>query len=133
MLLRIVPPTLELAVPAEGSVAVAAPEGDLRAYLTSLRRIRARAPDRIHPGHGPVIDDPRATCERLLRHRLDRERRVLAAIREGNDTLDAVTDAAYEKDVSAVWEAAVATVEAHVEKLAVEGRVRRDGDRVRPT
>ncbi|MFC7235704.1 MBL fold metallo-hydrolase [Halosegnis marinus] len=122
----------DLAV-AEGSVAVAAPEGDLRAYLTSLRRVRTRSPDRIYPGHGPVIEDPRATCERLVRHRLDRERRVLAAIREGADTLDAVTEAAYEKDVSAVWEMAVATVAAHVEKLAVEGRVRRDGDRVRPT
>ncbi len=121
----------DLAV-AEGSVAVAAPEGDLRAYLTSLRRVRVRAPSRLLPGHGPPIDDPAATCERLLRHRLDREARVLAAVREGAETLDAVTDAAYEKDVSAVRELAVATVEAHVEKLVAEGRVRWDGERVQP-
>jgi len=121
----------DLAV-AEGSVAVAAPEGDLRAYLTSLRRVRARAPSRLLPGHGPPIEDPVATCERLLRHRLDREARVLAAVRDGACTLDAVTDTAYEKDVSDVRELAVATVEAHVEKLAAERRVRWDGERVRP-
>jgi ribonuclease/clavin/mitogillin len=121
----------DLAV-AEGSVAVAAPEGDLRAYLTALRRVRARGPPRLYPGHGPVIDDPATTCERLIRHRLDREARVLAAVRDGARTLDAVTDAAYEKDVSDVRELAVATVRAHVEKLATERRVRWDGERVRP-
>lgn len=123
--------TGDLAV-AEGSVVVGAPEGDLRAYLSSLRRVRARGPDALYPGHGAVIDDPRATCERLLRHRGERERRVLAAVRDGARTLDEVTDAAYEKDVSAVRSMAVATVRAHVEKLAVERRLRWDGERVRP-
>ena len=94
--------------------------------------VRALAPDRLFPGHGPVIDDPRATCARLLRHRLDRERRVLAAVEAGARTLAEVTEAAYEKDVSGVWAMAVGTVEAHVEKLAVESRVTWDGERVMP-
>ncbi|MFB6117098.1 MBL fold metallo-hydrolase [Halosegnis sp.] len=121
----------DLAV-ADGSVAVTAPEGDLRAYLTSLRRVRQFAPDQLYPGHGPVIEEPQATCERLLAHRRDREQRVLAAVEAGASTLDAVTDAAYEKDISAVRELAVGTVEAHLEKLAVEGRVMWDGRRVAP-
>ena len=116
----------------EGSVAVATPEGDMRAYCSSLRRVWARAPARIYPGHGPVIKEPRATCERLLGHRRTRERRILAVVTDGAYTLDAVTDGAYDKDISAVRELAVATVEAHVEKLAVEGRIRWDGERVRP-
>ena len=108
---------------AEGSVAVAAPEGDLRGYLVGLRRLHARAPPRLLPGHGPPIDDPRATCRRLLDHRLDRERRVLAAVRAGAADADAVVDAAYDKDLSGVEDLARATVAAHLEKLAVEGRV----------
>jgi glyoxylase-like metal-dependent hydrolase (beta-lactamase superfamily II) len=112
----------DLAV-AEGSVAVAAPEGEMRSYLVSLRRLRARAPDRLHPGHGPPIDDPRATLDRLLAHRRERERRVLAAVRDGATTPDAVVDAAYDADLSGVRELARATVLAHLEKLAVEGRV----------
>ena len=108
---------------AAGSVAVAAPDGDLRGYLVALRRLYARDPPRLLPGHGPVINDPRATCLRLLRHRRDRERRVVAAVRGGASDVDAVLDAAYDKDVSGVRDLARATVVAHLEKLAVEGRV----------
>ncbi|MFW5939833.1 MAG: MBL fold metallo-hydrolase [Halolamina sp.] len=121
----------DLAV-AAGSVVVGAPEGDLRAYLTSLRRLLARDPDRLLPGHGPAMvaedgDDgptPRESLERLIAHRLRRERTVLAAVRDGATDLDAVVDAAYEKDLSGVRDLARATVRAHLEKLAVEGRVR---------
>ena len=121
----------DLAV-AEGSVVVGAPEGDLRAYLTSLRRLYARAPDRLLPGHGPVVDDPRGTLYRLVDHRLDREARVLAAVERGAGTVSAITDAAYEKDVSHVRALAEATVRAHLEKLAAERRLRFDGERATP-
>lgn len=124
--------TGDLAV-AEGSVVVGAPEGDMRAYLGSLRRVWARNPRALFPGHGPVIEEPRATCERLITHRYEREACVLAAVQEGARTLEELTDAAYDKDVSAVRSLAVATVRAHVEKLAVEGRVRWDGRHATPT
>jgi glyoxylase-like metal-dependent hydrolase (beta-lactamase superfamily II) len=119
---------------AEGSVAVAAPEGDVRAYLTSLRRLHAREPSVLYPGHGPRIDDPRSTLERLVAHRLDREARVLAAVREGAADLDAVLAAAYDVDLTGVRDLARGTVRAHVEKLAHEGTVRwdPDGGTVRP-
>ncbi|RDZ43572.1 MBL fold hydrolase [Haloferax sp. Atlit-19N] len=113
----------DLAV-AEGSVVVGAPEGDVRAYLVALRRLHARGPERLLPGHGPEITDPRATLARLVAHRNDRERAVLDAVLAGNATPDAVTDAAYDKDVSAVRDLARATVVAHIEKLAAERRVR---------
>ena len=124
--------TGDLAV-AEGSVVVGAPEGDMRAYLSSLRRLHARDPDRLYPGHGPVIDDSRAVLGRLIEHRLDRERRVLAAVETGSTTVSEITDAAYEKDVSAVVDLARATVAAHLEKLEVEGAIQWDGERARPT
>ncbi|NHN42366.1 MBL fold metallo-hydrolase [Halorubellus sp. JP-L1] len=121
----------DLAV-AEGSVVVGHPEGDLRAYLTSLRRLHAQSPSVLHPGHGPAIESPREACERLLAHRLDRERRVLAAVRDGADTVAAVTDAAYDKDLAGVRDLAEATVHAHVQKLVHEGRVRWQDGRVHP-
>jgi glyoxylase-like metal-dependent hydrolase (beta-lactamase superfamily II) len=112
----------DLAV-AAGSVAVAAPEGDLSAYLASLERVRDAGYDRLLPGHGPAIDDPTAACDRLIEHRLARERDVVAAIDGGAGDLDAVVDGAYEKDLSGVRDLALATVAAHVEKLVAEGRV----------
>ena len=121
----------DLAV-AEGSVVVGWPEGDMRAYLASLRRVRGLAPDRLLPGHGPVIDDPPATCERLIRHRLDREARVRDAVRDDARDVADIVEAAYEKDLTGVRDLAAATVRAHLEKLAVEGRVRWNGDRAAP-
>jgi glyoxylase-like metal-dependent hydrolase (beta-lactamase superfamily II) len=121
----------DLAV-AAGSVVVGHPEGDLRAYLTALRRLHAMNPRVLHPGHGPTIDDPRETCERLVTHRLDRERAVLAAVHDGADTVPAITDHAYEKDVSDVRDLAEATVHAHVQKLVHEGRVRWTNGRITP-
>ncbi|WP_458206178.1 MBL fold metallo-hydrolase [Haladaptatus sp. NG-SE-30] len=119
-------------VVAEGSVVVAAGEGDLRAYLTSLRRLYARNPDTLYPGHGPVIDDPRKTIRRVIDHRLAREKQVRAAVRGGASTLAEITDATYEKDISSVREFAERTVAAHLEKLAVEGDVEWDGERAVP-
>jgi glyoxylase-like metal-dependent hydrolase (beta-lactamase superfamily II) len=118
----------DLAV-ADGSVAVTAPEGDMRAYLTALRRLYAQDPPLLCPGHGPPIRNPRETLSRLVFHRLDRERAVETAVRDGARTVDDVVDAAYEKDLTGVREMAARTVEAHLEKLAVEGRVEWDGER----
>jgi glyoxylase-like metal-dependent hydrolase (beta-lactamase superfamily II) len=109
---------------ATGSVAVAAPGGDLRAYLVSLRRLYARNPSRLYPGHGPVVDDVRGVLSRLVAHRHERERRVRAAVRRGASSLDEVVEAAYEKSLDGVFDLARATTAAHLEKLHVEGDVR---------
>lgn len=117
---------------ADGSVVVGAPDGDMRAYLSSLRRLRALDPPRLLPGHGPTIDDPEATLDRLIDHRLERERRVLDAVSEGARTLEAILQGAYDKDLTGVEDLARATVAAHLEKLDADGGLAWDGDRARP-
>jgi len=116
-----------------GSVVVGADEGDVRAYLSSLRRLYARNPDRLWPGHGPAIEAPRDEIERLIRHRLDREAKILSAVRDGETRLDGILDAAYDRDLSGVRDLARSTTAAHLEKLAAESKVEWDGDRARPT
>lgn len=115
-----------------GTVVVGHPQGDMRAYVGSLRRLHARDPAVLHPGHGDPIDDPHHTLRRLVDHRRDREARVLAAVRDGHETVAAITDAAYEKEISHVRDLAEATVRAHLRKLDCEGRVRWTGDTARP-
>jgi len=116
---------------ASGSVVIAH-DGDLRAYLTTLRRLLAHGFDRLHPGHGAVVEDPDATLRRLLRHRLSRDGDVLAAVEAGARTADDVVDAVYDPDIGDARPFARLTVEAHLRKLAVEGDVAWDGERVEP-
>jgi len=112
---------------ADGSVFVGAVDGDMRAYLGSLRRLATRDLDCLHPGHGPAVGAPTRRLRDLYAHRRDRERRVLAAVESGASTVDAILDRAYEKDLSGVRDLAGQTVRAHLDKLLVEGRVAWDG------
>jgi glyoxylase-like metal-dependent hydrolase (beta-lactamase superfamily II) len=115
------------AVLGEGSVFIAPDAGALVAYLDGLRRLRERRLDVLCPGHGPPVHDPRAKLDEYISHRLERERKVLAAIDAGARTRDEILDRAWDDvDLDAVpflRDAAGATLQAHLEKLADEGRL----------
>ena len=113
-------------VVAEGSVVVGGPDADMAAYLDSLRRIQERDPDVLYPGHGPVIDEPRAAIDRLLDHRAAREGAILDALAANAEDVEEIVDRAYETDLSGVSDLARQTTVAHIRKLAEEGRVRWD-------
>ncbi|MFC3478396.1 MBL fold metallo-hydrolase [Halobacterium litoreum] len=117
---------------AAGSVFVGATDGDLRAYLSSLRRVAVRDFERLHPGHGPPVDAPRERLYNLYFHRRDRDRRVLAAVEDGCATVSDILDHAYDKDLAGVRDLAGQTVRAHLDKLLVEGKVEWDGARAYP-
>lgn len=110
-----------------GSVFVAPGEGSLAAYLESLRRLRALDLEAICPGHGPFVNDPAAKLDEYIEHRLERERRIVAAIEGGAGTRDEVLERAWsDVDLDAapfLRDAARLTLEAHLEKLGAEGRL----------
>jgi glyoxylase-like metal-dependent hydrolase (beta-lactamase superfamily II) len=102
--------------------------GDLTAYLDSLARVAALAPLQVLPAHGPVIEDPLGLIERYSAHRASRERDVVAAIRGGADTVDAVLAAVYPTVRGPLRLVARETVQAHLNKLRREQRLSdRDG------
>jgi glyoxylase-like metal-dependent hydrolase (beta-lactamase superfamily II) len=111
----------------EGSVFIAPGEGSLSAYLDSLETLLALELDAICPGHGPVVGDPGGKLREYRDHRLERERKVLAALDAGARTRDELLDRAWsDADLSAaplLGIAAAATLAAHLEKLAEEGRL----------
>jgi glyoxylase-like metal-dependent hydrolase (beta-lactamase superfamily II) len=102
--------------------------GDLTAYLASLERIRALAPARLLPGHGPVVSDPIPLIDEYIAHRLDRERQILNAIEEGCRTLDAITQRVYGLIPAVITRAARDSAHAHLIKLAGEGRAVETGE-----
>ena len=111
------------AVLGAGSVFVAPGGGSLAAYLESLERLRALDLDVLCPGHGPFVHDPQAKLDEYVRHRLDRERRLLAALAAGARTREELLDAAWSEVPKDLRPAAAVTLEAHLEKLRDEGRL----------
>ena len=98
--------------------------GDLSAYLASLKRILALNPARMLPAHGAVIDDPARLLRDYISHRLEREEQVIAALRAGDQTPQAVVSRVYGGLKESLVPLAQESVIAHLLKLEREGRAR---------
>ncbi len=109
-------------------VILASHGGSLAEYLASLRRVQALAPARLLPAHGAVIDDPAAVIQRYLDHRAEREAQVVAGLRAGHRSIDALVAGIYRGLQPALVPMARESVLAHLIKLEHEGRARREGE-----
>jgi glyoxylase-like metal-dependent hydrolase (beta-lactamase superfamily II) len=109
-----------------GSTIVAFPDGRLADYVRSLRRLRELVDEenvtRILPGHGPVIEDPRAALDGYLAHREER----LAQVRQALDQLGAapahvepaeIVRLVYADTPQVLWPAAELSVRAQLDYL----------------
>ena len=95
--------------------------GDLRAYLESLRRIRALEPARLLPAHGPVVMETRTLLDAYIVHRGIRTEQIRMAIADGQVTVDAIVSRLYPGLSDRLLEAARDTVRAHLEFMEAEG------------
>jgi glyoxylase-like metal-dependent hydrolase (beta-lactamase superfamily II) len=112
------------------TVVILPPDGSMRLYLESLRRLRTLALRALLPGHGAVIPDAHGEIDRVIAHRLKREAKVVAAL--GNHsrgaTLDALVPLVYDDTPAALHSLARFSLLAHLQKLLEEGRAHLQGD-----
>jgi glyoxylase-like metal-dependent hydrolase (beta-lactamase superfamily II) len=104
-----------------GTTVVAHPDGRLGAYLDSLRRLRdlvesARV-SRVWPGHGPVVESPRAVIDGYLAHRAERLAQVREAVAAGAVTPREVVERVYADVDPSLWPAAELSVAAQLTHL----------------
>ena len=107
------------------TVVIRPPDGNMAQYLTSMRRLLAWDPPLagIAPGHGAVIDDPRAAMEAIVAHRLERERIVAHALAQaGRATVAGLLPVVYADVAEDRHEVARQSLWAHLRKLADDGR-----------
>jgi glyoxylase-like metal-dependent hydrolase (beta-lactamase superfamily II) len=111
---------------------VSPPDGDMAAYLESLRVVAGRHDEVALPTHGPPIPEPSAFVSNLIRHRLDRERQVLGAVRSGLATIPSMVEVLYADVREELHAPARRSVLAHLVKLVDEGLVGLDTGSGRP-
>jgi len=106
------------------TVVIAPPDGDMQAYLRSLKRLLALDLAAIAPGHGHVIATPHEEARRLVAHRLKREAKVIAAFAARNPaTLDELLPIVYADTAPRLHPVARRSLHAHLIKLERERRV----------
>lgn len=110
------------------SSVVSPPGGDMRAYISSLKRMLDRQDDIFLPGHGPPLPEPRKLTRALLFHRMERERSILARVAKAPASVPALRAALYSQTHPRLQRAAERNVLAHLLKLEAEGKVTRDGE-----
>ncbi len=106
---------------------VSPPDGDMAAYLDSLRVVAGRHDDVAIPTHGPPIPNPSAFVDELIAHRLERERQVLEAVRSGLTTIPEMVEVLYAAVRKELHKPARRSVLAHLVKLVDDGTVVVDG------
>jgi glyoxylase-like metal-dependent hydrolase (beta-lactamase superfamily II) len=81
----------------EGDTAlVAAPEGNVADYLTSLERLEGLGAETFYPAHGAPITDPAVALSRFRDHRMRRVEQVRAMLRDHPDaTTPVIVDRIY--------------------------------------
>ena len=101
----------------------AAGGGSLTAYLSSLAALDRLDLELLAPGHGPWITDPAPKIAEYTEHRLERERRLVAALGAGERSRSALLAQVWDDVPEQLRPAAAIAMQAHVEKLAAEGRL----------
>ena len=112
-----------------GTAVIHLPDGNMTDYLQSLERLLEFNIDLILPGHGPLVGKPEAKIREYLRHRMMRENQVLDAMRKGRNTIGDITQMIYIDVSAALQRVAEFSVQAHLEKLIREGRVKKEQGR----
>jgi glyoxylase-like metal-dependent hydrolase (beta-lactamase superfamily II) len=112
-----------------GTAVIHPPDGNMTDYMQTLERLLGFDISLILPGHGPLVGKPEAKIREYIKHRIEREQQVLAALRAGRGTIGDITQMIYLDVSSALQRVAEFSVQAHLEKLMREGRVKREGSR----
>lgn len=107
---------------------VSPPNGDMKDYFNSLELLLKRDDDVFLPGHGPELRDPRALVREMLTHRMARENAIAAKLKEGPASTYTLMDTLYSQVNPRLRRAAERNVLAHLLKMEVESKVRRDGE-----
>lgn len=99
------------------------PDGDMRAYFDSLRKVQQRGDATFWPTHGAPVTDTAPFVEAFVEHRLAREAAVLARVRAGDESIATIVRTLYADVDRKLHQPAARSVLAHLVKLVGDGLV----------
>ena len=114
----------------QSTVVINPPDGDMRAYVASLRSLLDLDLDWLAPGHGFLMAEPRRAMQAIIDHRSKREAKVVAALRElGPSTSAHLLEHVYADVSPRLHPMAMRSLTAHLLKLRDDGLAQQESDR----
>ena len=107
---------------------VSPPDGDLSDFMLSCQRLLQTDWRKFFPGHGAPVDQPQERVEWLIHHRKQREKEIIAALKDGHVTAPDITAVVYQDTPQTLWPAAERNVLAHLIDLLNRSLVELDGN-----
>ena len=112
------------------TVVIDPPDGSMKHYLQSLRRVKELNCDVLAPGHGELINDPERLIDWIVDHRLGREGKVAAAlVANPNLTARELVPHVYKDVDKKLYAWAERSLLAHLLKLEDDGAAKCAADR----
>ncbi len=103
---------------------IAPPDGDMRAYFASLKRVMKENPSFLYPTHGPRIENPTPFVRGIITHRRMREGQILKHLEDGPMDINMMVSRMYKDIDPRLHPAAARSVLGHLIALCDEGRVK---------
>lgn len=112
------------------TVVIASPDGSMQDYIDSLAKLKEYDLNKIAPGHGELIDEPYAVVDWIIKHRFERESKVIDVLKQHNSgDLNTLVKDIYADVDSMLHPVAKWSLESHLVKLMDEGVVTRKNDK----
>ncbi len=115
------------------TVVIDPPDGNMSDYIASLERLMNEVLTVIAPGHGDPIDSPYEAIDWIIKHRLEREAKVVTALKSNPGvTCAELVPYAYDDVHERLYGWAERSLLAHLLKLESDGRADQDDERWSP-
>jgi glyoxylase-like metal-dependent hydrolase (beta-lactamase superfamily II) len=106
------------------TVVIVPPAGNMSDYIESLRRMLKYSIEFVAPGHGTLIEEPHKEIQRLIEHRLGREKKVFSVLEQvGQSGLEELVPIVYDDVDPSLHQWAALSLSAHLIKLQADGKV----------
>lgn len=106
---------------------VSPPDGNMHAYMNSLRLLLDRDDEIYWPTHGPAIMDTKTFVRAFIAHREEREASIIVQIKEGRSHIKDMVPVIYAAVDKRLYPAAARSVYAHMLGMIEDGRITTDG------
>ncbi|MGB3968975.1 MAG: MBL fold metallo-hydrolase, partial [Planctomycetota bacterium] len=111
------------------TIIVDPPEGHLATYLLSLERLLTEPLTTLYPAHGPAMRDGQRLVKQYLRHRRQREAKLVEVLAAGPGTVEDLLPKVYWDADPGLYRYAARSLLAGLQKLGEEGRAREQAGR----